>query len=229
MSQYKTGTVTVTNGSAVVVGSGTIFQSNVKAGDAFSLKDSNVVYEIATVDVTLQQFTLSTNYVGVTASGQPYQIARDFTINLGLQEVNAGDVNWHNHMTVNTLRKLDSLLGYIRTTEMITSDAVETTLHSFDLTEGKAYLVEARVVAKESDSGDSEINARGAYIRRVLVHRVTNTDASLQGSVQDGFTVESDAGWDVTIDVSGISVRVRVTGTAGKSVHWSGTISIKAV
>ena len=79
MASYKTGTVSVTNGSAEVVGVGTSWGSQmIHAGDIFSLTDTagaavSPHYEILTVtDET--HLTLSVNYGGVTASGKNYMI-----------------------------------------------------------------------------------------------------------------------------------------------------------
>src|SRR3546814_4573132 len=68
MPWYKTGTVSVTNGSVNVVGAGTAFIENVLAGDAFRGPDDRV-YEVAAV-VSATQLTLASNYGGATAAGQ---------------------------------------------------------------------------------------------------------------------------------------------------------------
>jgi len=116
MAQYRTGTVSVTNGSPVVTGSGTAWLTNVSIGDAFKLESENVVYSIASVDSDTQ-ITLSTNYVGVTDSGLTYQIVVDFTPNLALPEIWAGDIDWPYHLTVG-LRRIDTLFaGLVNTTK----------------------------------------------------------------------------------------------------------------
>jgi hypothetical protein len=73
MAWYRAGTVSVTNGSASVTGSGTAFVANVSIGEGIVLPDGRI-YEITNVssDTSL---TLATNYLGSTASGQPYAIA----------------------------------------------------------------------------------------------------------------------------------------------------------
>ena len=79
MPWYKTGTVTVTNGSTEVVGSGTTWgDGTITPGDSFSLVDSSGAavepfYEVASVtDDT--HLTLSTAYGGTTASGAKYAL-----------------------------------------------------------------------------------------------------------------------------------------------------------
>jgi len=117
MSQYRTGTVSVSNGSAIVTGLGTQWLTYAHVGDAFKIKSENVVYSIASVDSNTQ-ITLSTNYVGVTASGLEYQIVVDFTPSLELPEIWAGDIDWPFHLTTG-LRKIDTLFaGLVNTTKM---------------------------------------------------------------------------------------------------------------
>lgn len=75
--RYETGTVSVTNGSAVVTGSGTAWTTNLKAGDEISVgatgrRDlTDTWYEVDTVDSDTQ-VTLTANYAEATASGEAY-------------------------------------------------------------------------------------------------------------------------------------------------------------
>lgn len=70
MSWYKTGTVTVTNGSAAVVGSGTTWLNVVAPGWGFVGPDGKV-YEVLNV-VSDTSLTLGRNYAGTTAAGASY-------------------------------------------------------------------------------------------------------------------------------------------------------------
>ncbi len=80
--KYSTGTVDVTNGSAVVAGNGTTWSTNVKAGDYLRLGGLNDVsavwYEIQSVDSDTQ-VTLTANYTETTQSSQAYTIRKVFT------------------------------------------------------------------------------------------------------------------------------------------------------
>ena len=91
MAQYKTGTVSVTNGSSTVTGSGTLFSGNVAAGDLFTVVGDNAWYEVASVasDTSL---SLTANYAGTTGSGKSYAISRDFTTRLELPYPQKGDI-----------------------------------------------------------------------------------------------------------------------------------------
>ena len=69
---YRTGTVTVTNGSKNVVGVDTTFNTSIYPGDLFTV-DENVFYEVADVTSNLN-FTLQRNYAGTTRSGEAYVV-----------------------------------------------------------------------------------------------------------------------------------------------------------
>lgn len=84
MPWYRAGTVTVTNGSAVVTGAGTDFVSNTQNGEVFLGPDGRV-YEIVNV-VSATDLRITPAYMSATAGGQAYGIqptssfARDLTI-----------------------------------------------------------------------------------------------------------------------------------------------------
>jgi len=54
MSQYSTGTATVTNSSPTVTGSGTLWSANVSAADSFTIAGDGVMYDVASVDSDTQ-------------------------------------------------------------------------------------------------------------------------------------------------------------------------------
>jgi hypothetical protein len=91
MAQYKTGTVSVTNGSATVTGSGTLWSGEIAAGDLFTIVGDNAWYEVASVGSNTS-LTLSANYAGTTGSGKSYAISRDFTTRLALPYPQKGDI-----------------------------------------------------------------------------------------------------------------------------------------
>lgn len=109
MSQYKTGTVSVTNGSATVTGSGTAWSSNVSPGDGFVVAGTSVPYTVASVSNNTS-LTLSTPYQGSSASGESYAIWRDFTTNESLPELSQGDIETATLWT-RALRKIDAFIG----------------------------------------------------------------------------------------------------------------------
>lgn len=72
MAWYKTGTITVTNGSTTVTGSGTQFITNVAIGEALYAPDGRL-YEITNI-ASDTAFTITPAYLGSTAAGQDYVI-----------------------------------------------------------------------------------------------------------------------------------------------------------
>jgi hypothetical protein len=91
VSQYRTGTVTVTNSDATVVGVGTLFNTEVTVGDLFARDSENVLYRVASItdDLNLE---LASVYAGVTGAGESYSITRDFTAPDGFPLPVKGDI-----------------------------------------------------------------------------------------------------------------------------------------
>lgn len=77
---YRQSTVSVTNGSAIVTGTGTLFVSQVQVGDMFTV-DSSRFYEVQSIDSDLQ-LTLTENYAGTTDPASVYAIVRLFANSL---------------------------------------------------------------------------------------------------------------------------------------------------
>ncbi|HCG0886568.1 TPA: hypothetical protein NJH56_002383 [Pseudomonas aeruginosa] len=73
MAWYSTGTVAVTLNSPTVTGTGTTFSANVRVGDAFRGPDGRW-YEVTNV-ASSTVMSITPNYQGSTASGQPYALA----------------------------------------------------------------------------------------------------------------------------------------------------------
>ena len=87
VNYYETGTVSVTNASAIVTGSGTTFTGNVSVGDKFgvgallnrSTAFPKIWFEVQSVDSDTQ-LTLTANYSGATDSGQSFITAQESSI-----------------------------------------------------------------------------------------------------------------------------------------------------
>ena len=92
MSQYKTGSVAVTNGSPNVTGTGTLWLT-LSTPLYFKVDtDGAPVYEVASItDDT--HLVLASNYAGATASDLAYQLVQDFSANLGINLPSQGDAD----------------------------------------------------------------------------------------------------------------------------------------
>jgi len=109
MSEYNIGTVNVSNASAIVTGSGTLWTTYVLAGQAFMIDGTTVIYTIGSVDSDTQ-ITLTTVYVGTTVSSATYSIVTDFTTYFNLYETDYQDKDWPTKLTQLSLRPIDTYL-----------------------------------------------------------------------------------------------------------------------
>lgn len=76
VASESTGTVSVTNGSVTVTGSGTAFVTTMAFGK-FALAINDQWYEIDSADAGAQTLTLDRNFEGTTASGITYVVYQD--------------------------------------------------------------------------------------------------------------------------------------------------------
>ncbi|MER2490336.1 hypothetical protein, partial [Catenovulum sediminis] len=114
---YKIGTVSVTNGSAIVTGSGTNWTNTIsapKVGDLFTL-DMDLLYEITALTNT--QITLDRPFLGSTQSGASYSIIR---------HASASDVNTLNLDIANLVMNREH---YVDNLDKIISDDVDEVTH----------------------------------------------------------------------------------------------------
>ncbi|HEV7286386.1 MAG TPA: hypothetical protein VGN75_16140, partial [Kaistia sp.] len=92
MAQYKTGTVTVINGSNLVAGEGTAWLANARIGDLFTVAGSNLWYSIASIDAD-GSLALDNPWSGETKAGAAYAVHRDFTPVYSLPYPQHGDID----------------------------------------------------------------------------------------------------------------------------------------
>jgi hypothetical protein len=109
-----------------------------------------------------------------------------------------------------------------------TTDATVTTLHTFTIPSTTTYMIETTVIARRTGGVSGTAEDGAAYIRRTVVKNVSGT-ATIIGTVQDAFTAEDQAGWDCTIDVTGATARVRITGAVSNNITWHMTARVYQV
>lgn len=149
MSQTALGTVSVTNGSATVVGDVTCNWASVVPGAIFTLSGSNVWYQvlIATfVGGTHWECTLTGVYTGTTAAAQAYVIHTSFTPVKGIPYPEQGDVQTASlfKRAMLTLEGFFTTYGFIADTRQ--SVAVINTLATGDM-----YGIEQASAAQTGD------------------------------------------------------------------------------
>ena len=99
-----------------------------------------------------------------------------------------------------------------------TSDATQTNCGTYTIPTDTTAGIKCQIVGFKSDE------AQGAYYERSIGARNASGTVSQIGATAAVVTVEDNAAWDVTMDVSGTTARVRVTG----EVDGATTISWRA-
>ncbi len=106
-----------------------------------------------------------------------------------------------------------------------TTDATVTVAATRATGSNTIYYVKAKVVAVATGTFGSDV---AAYERVACIKNVAGT-VTLQGSVTAVATIESNAAWDCTIDVSGTNIVVKVTGAAATAITWHVQVEAVAV
>ena len=110
------------------------------------------------------------------------------------------------------------------TSTVSTSDATQTSILTLALPDESAWSINTQIVGK-----DSATTNRAAYLQHALIYRDAGGGATLQGSVTNISTIESNAAWDGIVKVSSNSAQVAVTGAAGVNVSWKAVTSVVSV
>lgn len=100
-----------------------------------------------------------------------------------------------------------------------TTDATVTTVLTYTIPATTTVDIEARVVARRTGGSSGTAEDGAGYNLFATVKNVAGT-ATLIGSVQSITAREDQAGWDATIDVTGATARVRITGATNNNVDW---------
>lgn len=109
-----------------------------------------------------------------------------------------------------------------------TTDATVTTLFILTLPASTTVAIHGYITARRT-GGSGGTAEDGAYYERVVALKNVAGTATIIGSVGTPETIEDQAGWDCTFDVTGATVRCRVTGAANNNVSWRGKFKILQV
>lgn len=115
----------------------------------------------------------------------------------------------------------------LKQSTLSTTDATQSTLQSISTASNKSYMIEARVTARRTGGSGGAAGDSAVYIIRAMAKNVAGT-LTVSGVTAE-FTQEDQAGWDATIDGSGTTIRVRVTGAANNNVTWNSTVVVDVV
>lgn len=108
--------------------------------------------------------------------------------------------------------------------QVSTTDATATTLTSVTVPTDSVVYLRAKIVGRRTggssgSNGDSAVYERSARFKNVGGTVTIN-------NLQTDFTSEDQNGWNGTLDVSGTSARMRVTGAANNNVTWTVTYEV---
>lgn len=125
----------------------------------------------------------------------------------------------------NAVERLESTATNDNPTETVyqnrvaTTDATVTTLHTFTVPASTTYAIEARVIARRTGGAAGTAEDGAYYIINGVYKNVAGT-ATIIGAVVQTVVGESVAGYDATFDVTGATVRCRVTGVLNTNITW---------
>lgn len=101
-----------------------------------------------------------------------------------------------------------------------TTDGTVTNVWTKALADNTVYELEVTLVGRRTDSA-----GRAVYRRRVVVY-VEGGTVTVGSPDTIGTDVESTGGYDITIDNSTTTLRVRATGANGHTIRWNATVRL---
>lgn len=105
--------------------------------------------------------------------------------------------------------------------DLQTANGSAATLWNPAIPSKEVWFISALVSGRRTDTGTQS----AGYRIDATVKDVSGT-ATLVGTVNAISTMEDDAAWDATINVSGATPRIRVTGVAAETIQWSATVMV---
>jgi hypothetical protein len=108
--------------------------------------------------------------------------------------------------------------------QVATTDATATTLQSIAVATDSVLLLEATIVGRRT-GGSAGANGDVAVYKRTA--RFKNIGGTVTiSNLQSDYTSEDQPAWNGTLDVSGASARIRVTGAANNNINWTCTYTV---
>lgn len=102
-----------------------------------------------------------------------------------------------------------------------TTNGTTATLHTFSTTTNTSYLITAKILARRTGGTSGAAGDSATYVLSWGVKNVAGTVTAIGGAAVSVLSSQEDqGGWDATMDISGTSVRVRVTGAADNNITW---------
>jgi len=132
--QWRTGLITITNASQIVIGNASCdWLNQLAAGHILKVdEDGEATYTIATI-LTATRLLLSSNYSGTGGTGLDYIACRSFSVNRGYWRPLQGDSDWAEIMSQEIIDKIDTDIqnlmdGIINVTDYIASPSLSASI-----------------------------------------------------------------------------------------------------
>lgn len=122
----------------------------------------------------------------------------------------------------------DDIVEVVKQSKITTTDATVTTLATITIPATTTMQIEATVVARRTGGTGGTAEDGAGYRINATVKNVAGT-ATIIGAVGALYTAEDQAGWDATIDVTGATARIRVTGATNNNVSWVTTYRLQPI
>ena len=108
--------------------------------------------------------------------------------------------------------------------QVATTDATATTLVSITVPTDATLLIRAKMIGRRT-GGASGANGDAAVYERTARYKNVGGTVTIN-QLQSDYTSEDQLGWNGTMDVSGTSARLRVTGAANNNITWTVTYEV---
>jgi hypothetical protein len=110
---------------------------------------------------------------------------------------------------------------------LATTNATQTTMHTFTVPASTTYAIEAIVIARRT-GGSAGTAEDGARYKLSGVYKNVGGTATLIGAL--GVTADEDqAAWDATLNLTGATVLLQVTGATNNNITWHMTARVYPV
>jgi hypothetical protein len=114
------------------------------------------------------------------------------------------------------------------TASVSTTDNTTTTLITFTVLASTTVAIHSYITARRT-GGSSGTAEDGAYYERAVAVKNVAGTATIIGSIASIATMEDQAGWDATFDVTGATVRCRILGATNNNVNWKARFKVMKV
>lgn len=209
MPQYRTGTVSVSNGSPSVLGTGTAWLTNIESGDWFMADGDGLTYTVAVI-VSDTEMTLTGAYQGLSRSGANYWVTRDFTPR-GYAVPAPGDID-----AVSVLRRTIYEIDADLTGSLGTVDGGNRTVRMRDITDLASTTATAGQLLTKLPDGTYGFTAPGEFAISI-VNLTSETGAAAvyagnTGTVHRFRRLRSTGGVTVTENANDITISAPAPG-----------------